>query len=73
MLKAYAILEKGNPLDQRAIYRSARRLALLFDSLSQSEEAIDFYQKAIAAGTEIESIYVFRYRNYAKQRRPHFA
>jgi tetratricopeptide (TPR) repeat protein len=56
LLKAHAILEKGNPPDQRAIYRSARRLALLFDSLAQSEEAIDFYQKAIAAGTEVEDV-----------------
>src|SRR6201984_911369 len=50
------ILEKGNPPHQRAIYRSARRLALLFDTLGQSEEAIDFYQKAIAAGTEVEDV-----------------
>ncbi len=56
LLKAHAILEKGNPPDHRAIYRSARRLALLFDSLGQSEEAIDFYQKAIAAGTEVEDV-----------------
>jgi tetratricopeptide (TPR) repeat protein len=55
LLKAHAILEKGNPPDQRAIYRSARRLALLFDSL-QSEEAINFYQKAISAGTEVEDV-----------------
>ena len=56
LLKAYVILEKGNPPDQRAVYRSARRLALLFDSLDQSEQAIDFYQKAIAAGTEVEDV-----------------
>ncbi|PYK18346.1 MAG: hypothetical protein DME55_06955 [Verrucomicrobia bacterium] len=54
LLKAHAILEKVNPPDQRAIYRSARRLAFLCDSLGQSEEAVNFYQKAIAAGTEIE-------------------
>ena len=56
LLKAHVILEKANPPDQRAVYRSARRLALLFDSLGQSEEAIDFYQKAIAAGTEVEDV-----------------
>ena len=56
LLKTHTILEKGNPPDQCAIYRSARRLALLFDSLGQSEEAIDFYQKAIAAGTEVEDV-----------------
>ena len=53
LLKAHVILEKGTPPDQRAIYRSARRLALLFDGLGQSEEAIDFYQKVIAAGNAV--------------------
>src|SRR6266536_2382811 len=32
LLKAHAILEKVNPPDQRAIYRSARRLAFLPES-----------------------------------------
>ena len=53
LLKAHAILEKGKPPDQHAIYRSARRLAFLCDNLGQSEEAVDFYQKAIAAGTQL--------------------
>jgi len=57
LLKAHAILEKVNPPDQRANYRSAKRLAFLCDSLGQPEEAINFYQKAIAAGTEIEDIH----------------
>src|SRR5207244_11362392 len=56
LLKAHTILEKVNPPDQRAIYRSARRLAFLCDSLGQSEEAIIFYQIAIAAGAEIEDV-----------------
>src|SRR5436309_10040919 len=56
LLKAHAILEKGKPPDQRAIYRSARRLASLCDSLGRSEEAINFYQKAIAAGTHIDIV-----------------
>src|SRR5260370_10310670 len=53
LLKAPATLEKVKTPDQRAIYRSARRLAFLCDNLGQSEEAIDFYQKAIAAGTQL--------------------
>src|SRR6266513_2231970 len=56
LLKAHAILEKGKPPDHRAIYRSARRLGSMCDSLGQSEEAINFYQKAIAAGTQIEDV-----------------
>ena len=56
LLKALAILEKGKPPDDHAIYRSARRLASLCDSLGQSEEAVNFYQKAIAAGTQIDDV-----------------
>src|SRR5207253_8660327 len=56
LLKAHAILEKVKPPDHRAIFRSARRLAFLCDSLGRSEEAIDLYQKAITAGTEIEDV-----------------
>jgi tetratricopeptide (TPR) repeat protein len=56
LLKAHAILEKIKPPDQRAIFRSARRLAFLCDNLGQSEEAIGFYEKAIAAGTQLEDI-----------------
>ncbi len=53
LLKTHAILEKVKTPDQRAIYRSARRLAFLCDNLGQSEEALAFYEKAIAAGTQL--------------------
>jgi tetratricopeptide (TPR) repeat protein len=53
LLKTHAILEKVKTPDQRAIYRSARRLAFLCDNLGQSEEALVFYEKAIAAGTQL--------------------
>jgi tetratricopeptide (TPR) repeat protein len=53
LLKTHAILEKIKTPDQRAIYRSARRLAFLCDNLGQSEEALNFYEKAIAAGTQL--------------------
>src|SRR3989454_7910503 len=56
LLKAHGILEKGKPSDQHAINRSAKRLASLCNSLGQSEEAINFYQKAIAAGTQIDDV-----------------
>src|SRR2546426_6359306 len=56
LLKAHAILEKVEPPDQHAIYRSARRLAFSCDNLGKSEEAISFYEKAIAAGTQLEDI-----------------
>src|SRR5213596_463607 len=56
LLKTHAILEKVKTPDQRAIYRSARRLAFLCDNLGQSEEAISFYEKAIAAGIQLEEL-----------------
>jgi len=57
LLKAHALLEKVQPPDQRAMYRSARRLAYLCDNLGQSEEAIRYYEKAIAAGEFREDLY----------------
>src|SRR5881394_80549 len=56
LAKAHAILEKVKTPDQRAIYRSARRLAFLCDNLGHSEEAIGFYEKAIAAGIHLEDL-----------------
>src|SRR5438309_11930019 len=56
LLKAHALLEKVDPPDQHAIYRSARRLAFSCDNLGQSEEAIRYYEKAIAAGTQLEDL-----------------
>src|SRR5436309_2637651 len=56
LLKAHALLEKVDPPDQHAIYRSARRLAFSCDNLGQSEEAIRYYEKAISAGTQLEDL-----------------
>jgi tetratricopeptide (TPR) repeat protein len=56
LLKAHALLEKVEPPDQHAIYRSARRLAFSCDNLGQSDEAVRYYEKAIAAGTQLEDL-----------------
>jgi tetratricopeptide (TPR) repeat protein len=56
LLKAHAVLEKAKPPDQRMLYRSARRLAFLCDNLSQQDEAIRYYEKAIAAGTHLDDL-----------------
>jgi tetratricopeptide (TPR) repeat protein len=56
LLKAHGTLEKVRPPDQRAVFRSARRLGFLCDNIGQSEEAIRFYEKAIAAGVQLEEI-----------------
>jgi tetratricopeptide (TPR) repeat protein len=56
LLKAHGILEKIKPPDQRAIFRSARRLGFLSDNINQSEEAIRYYEKAIAAGVQLDEV-----------------
>src|SRR3989442_11057378 len=56
LLKAHTLLEKVEPPDQHALYRSARRLAFSCDNLGQAEEAIRYYEKAIAAGTNLEDL-----------------
>jgi tetratricopeptide (TPR) repeat protein len=56
LLKAHQLLEKANPPDQHALYRSARRLAFSCDNLGETDEAIRYYEKAIAAGTEMEDL-----------------
>jgi tetratricopeptide (TPR) repeat protein len=56
LLKAHELMEKASPPDLRAIYRSARRLAFSCDNSGQTDEAIQYYEKAIAAGSEMEEL-----------------
>src|SRR5438552_17599075 len=56
LLKAHGVLEKAKPPNQRMLYRSARRLAFLCDNLGQQEEAIRYYEKAIASGTQLDDL-----------------
>ena len=60
LLKSHAVLEAAAPPDERALYRSARRLAFLCDNLGQTDEAIRYYEKAIAAGTKSGGCASFR-------------
>jgi len=56
LLKAHELLEKAKPPDQYALYCSARRLAFSCDNLGHTDEAIRYYEKAIAAGSEMEDL-----------------
>lgn len=56
LVKAQTLLEQSERPDERALYRSARRLAFLCDNLGQIEEAIRYYEKAIHAGTEMKDL-----------------
>ncbi|MGI8438085.1 MAG: tetratricopeptide repeat protein [Chthoniobacterales bacterium] len=52
LIEAHTFLTQAEPLDPRAIYRSARRLAYLSEQLGATEDAVAFYEKAIQAAME---------------------
>ncbi|MGH8163846.1 MAG: tetratricopeptide repeat protein, partial [Rhodanobacteraceae bacterium] len=56
LAKALQIAEAAEPPDPRTIYRRARRLAYLCDLVGDYEKAIELYEKAIAAGNQIDNI-----------------
>jgi hypothetical protein len=53
---AHRLFEGVLPPDRHALFRSARRLARLCDDLGEKEEAIAFYQKAIADANQIRGL-----------------
>lgn len=53
--KALEIVERIEPIDQRAIYRLARRLAYLSEG-EEEKVTIGFYEKAIQAGTALGNV-----------------
>jgi tetratricopeptide (TPR) repeat protein len=55
-VEGHKILEQVSPPDEEAIFQSARRLARMCDELGQSEEAIAWYERAIAAATELPGL-----------------
>src|SRR5215831_7410558 len=54
--QAIRVAETALEVARRAFKGNQTALATSFDRLGQSEEAIDFYQKAIAAGTEVDDV-----------------
>ena len=56
LVRAHEVLARGEPPDHRAIYRSARRLAFLCDNDGETDEAMSYYEKAIAAGTQLPDL-----------------
>jgi tetratricopeptide (TPR) repeat protein len=56
LVKAHRLLLANDPPDHRVIYRSARRLAFLSDSLGLIDEAIGFYEKAIESGMRLAEV-----------------
>ncbi|MFL6529323.1 MAG: DUF2225 domain-containing protein [Chthoniobacterales bacterium] len=56
LVKAHQLLLAADPPDDRAIYRSARRLAFLSDNLGLVDEAIGFYENAVASGMRLPEL-----------------
>src|SRR4051794_15347836 len=43
LVRAHKLLSDAEPVDQRAIYRSARRLAFLCDHIGDTDDGIAYY------------------------------
>src|SRR5438132_9875603 len=56
LVNAHRLFEGMGQPDQEALFRSARRLARICDELGEKEEALGFYEKAIAAATQVSDL-----------------
>ena len=56
LVNAYRILARMQPPDGHAVFRSSRRLGQLCNELGQNEEAIDFYEQAVAAAADVPEL-----------------
>ena len=56
LVKAHAFLEKAEPPDDRALFRSARRLGFVCDNLGETEAALGYYEAAFKAGARLPDI-----------------
>src|SRR5213080_1377621 len=56
LISAHRILVRLQPAHGQAIFQSSRRLGQLCNQLGQSEEAIDFYEQAVAAAPQIPEL-----------------
>src|SRR5207237_6155455 len=56
LVKAHAFLEKAEPPDDRALFRSARRLGFVCDNLGETEAALGYYEAAFKSGPRLPDI-----------------
>ncbi len=57
LVKAHELRLRENPANnERALYRSARRLGFLCENLQENEEAIGYYEKAIELATNLRDL-----------------
>ena len=56
LMEAHQLLVNAEPPDPHAIYRSARRLGFICDNLGETDDALTYYEQAIAAGTQLNDL-----------------
>jgi hypothetical protein len=56
LVKAHAFLEKADPPDDRAVFRSSRRLGFVCDNLGETEAALSYYEAAFKTGARLPDI-----------------
>jgi tetratricopeptide (TPR) repeat protein len=56
LVNAHRLFEGMSQPDQGALFRSARRLARICDELGEKEDALAFYEKAIATATQVSDL-----------------
>src|SRR5207302_6786923 len=56
LVNAHRLLARMEPADAEAVFRSSRRLGQLCNELGHTEEAIDFYEQAVAAARQLPEL-----------------
>src|SRR5947208_2601680 len=56
LIKAHAFLEKADPVDDRALFRSSRRLGFVCDNLGETDAALAYYEAAFKSGARLPDI-----------------
>jgi tetratricopeptide (TPR) repeat protein len=56
LVNAHRLLARMRPADDEAVFRSSRRLGQLCNELGHTEEAIDFFEQAVAAAPQVHGL-----------------
>jgi len=56
LVNAHRLLARMRPADDEAVFRSSRRLGQLCNELGHTEEAIDFFEQAVAAAPQVPGL-----------------
>jgi tetratricopeptide (TPR) repeat protein len=56
LINAHRLLARMRPADDEAVFRSSRRLGQLCNELGHTEEAIDFFEQAVAAAPQVPGL-----------------